>query len=129
MITHSYACVYTRGLGGLSPTFFTRKVSQIILMLLTGFELGSLMSQNLESDALPTEPPHGREQKRRQKEERGQTYRREKSCFKARLKRGQGGCLTERQRALVPGTRARDRERRRAASRKLGSGDSEAEGI
>ena len=35
----------------------TRKTSQICVVLLTVFELGSLVSWNLESDALPIDPP------------------------------------------------------------------------
>ena len=37
------------------------------------------------------------------KQERGKTYRREERCFKVRVERAQGGCLTERQREFVPG--------------------------
>ena len=50
--------VYTRGLGTqtrrqrVSAAVLTRKNSHIFLVLLTGFELGSMMSYNLESDAL-----------------------------------------------------------------------------
>ena len=40
----------------ISTAFLSLKNSHIFLVLLTGFELGSLMSENLESDALPTEP-------------------------------------------------------------------------
>ena len=38
-------------------TFLTRKNSQVFLVLPTGFELGSGNPLDLESDALPTEPP------------------------------------------------------------------------
>ena len=39
-------------------TFLTvKKPSIFFLVFLTGFELGSLKSKNLESDALPIEPP------------------------------------------------------------------------
>ena len=46
---HSYACVDTRGLGTphrqrVSTAFWTRKNSQVVLVPLTGFELGSLMT-------------------------------------------------------------------------------------
>ena len=57
----SYACVYTRGLG--TPTtsqyniFYSEKLSNLFLMLLTG-PGSNLRSLDLESDALPTEPPH-----------------------------------------------------------------------
>ena len=58
---HSCECVYTRGLGWahqqrISTTFLTRKNSQICLVLLTGLELGSLISYSIASHALPGEP-------------------------------------------------------------------------
>ena len=60
----SCACVYTRGIG--TPTSqhnvfdSGEKISQIVLVLLTqaGFDTSDLFgSYDLESDALPTEPP------------------------------------------------------------------------
>ena len=56
------------------------------------------------------------------KQERGQMYGCEKRCvLRARLKRGQGGCLSERQREfVVPGRRTKDGERTRANCRTCG---------
>ena len=56
---HSCACVYTRGLG--TPTasphniFDSEKLTIFFRVLLVGFELSPM---DLESDALPIEPPH-----------------------------------------------------------------------
>ena len=41
----------------VSTTFLTRKNSQILLVLLTGFEPRSFGPLDFESDALPVEPP------------------------------------------------------------------------
>ena len=60
VLDHSYACVYTWGLG--TPTasqhniFDSEKLSQICIVLLT--QSSNLGSLDLESDALPIEPPH-----------------------------------------------------------------------
>ena len=56
--TRSFLCVrITRGLGTLTASqhviFDLKKTGHFFLALLMGFELGSLGSWNLESDALP----------------------------------------------------------------------------
>ena len=56
--SYEYVCVYTRGLGTPTASQYNifdsgKKVNSLcFLVLLTGLELGSLMSYNVESDAL-----------------------------------------------------------------------------